>query len=473
MSRINTNVQSMIAMRVLNANNLALSTSLQRLSTGLRINSGRDDPAGLIASEVLRSEKAALSASLTNISRANNVVATAEGALDEVNKLLVELEDLVDRSANEAGISDDEREANQLQIDAILDSITRIASTTEFQGKKLLDGSLDYTTSSVDSADFNSVRINSARLANNSERAVVVEVLASAQVASLTYAGSATGAGTTTLEIQGNHGTETLSFGSATSVDNVALAINQVQSLTGVSAYSTGSALILSSTEYGSEQFVSVQAIEGTFAVSGGDSPTKDYGVDATVLINGVSADVTGLTAKVNTTTLSVQVDLTSTFGADQIGSSTFYVTGGGADFMISPTISIAGMASLGIPSVSAASLGSATEGFLATLGSGQTNSISSGNFDVAQRILRIAQTQVSQLRGRLGAFQRDTLDSTANSLNITLENTTAAESSIRDADFAVESANLTRAQVLVQSATQTLQLANQLPQIALRLLGG
>ena len=123
MSRIVTNVQSLVAQRVLGTQNRQLNQALTRLSTGLRINSGADDPAGLIASESLRSEKVAISAAIDNANRADNVLAVAEGALVEVNRLLLDLEDLIDRSASTAGLSEAELEANQAQIDAILQSI--------------------------------------------------------------------------------------------------------------------------------------------------------------------------------------------------------------------------------------------------------------------------------------------------------------------------------------------------------------
>lgn len=472
MSRINTNIQSLVAARTLNLQNRNLSTSLDRLSTGLRINSGKDDPAGLIASELLRTEKAAIGGALTNISRANNVVATAEGGLDEVSKLVTELEDLVDRSANEAGISDDERSANQLQIDAILDSINRIANSTAFQGRKLLAGELDYVTSGVNSSDFDQINITSSRIANGSQRSVVVEVAGSAQLASLTYAASATGTGVTTLEITGKLGTETLSFASGSDIATVAAAINQSKELTGVSASVTSATgLTFHSTEYGSNQFVTIKALQGSFTVQGGDTGSDtDYGRDATVRVNGVNASVKGLTAKIQTSTLAGEFVLDSTFGTT-LGSSTFVVKGGGADFSISPSVDLNGLASIGIQAVTTSRLGGSSVGFLSSLGSGQTNSLDSGNFFTAQRIIREASTKVAELRGRLGAFQKNTLDTTQNALNIALENTTAAESSIRDTDFALETSSLTRSQILVQSATNTLRLANQQPQSVLALL--
>jgi flagellin len=472
MSRINTNIPSMVSARILNMQNAKLNTSLIRLSTGLRINKGGDDPAGLIASEALRVEQVAIKAALTNISRATNVIAVAESGLAEVNKLLTELEDLVDRSASEAGITTSERAANQLQIDAVLDSINRIANSTEFQGRKLLSGTLDYDLSGVATSAFTDVNVTAARVPDDGTRTVIVEVTASANLAKLTYGASATGAGTTTLEIGGNIGIETLSFASGAAIANVVTAVNESSELTGVSAFASGNNLLFTSTQYGAEEFVSVRALQGTFAVTGGDAgDDKDFGKNATVLINGTLATTNGLTASSRSTTLSVDIDLHSDFGT-QLGSKTFYVTGGGADFMISPTVSLNGLASLGIQSVSTGSLGNQAEGFLSTLASGQLNALSETNFAQAQRIIRVAQDRTSFLRGRLGAFQKNTLEPTARSLQITLENTTAAESAIRDTDFATETSNLTRAQILVQSATNVLRLANASPQNVLSLLG-
>ncbi len=473
MINVNTNIPSMVAARILNTSSSQLNTSLTRLGTGLRINTGKDDPAGLIASELLRAERTAIGAAMYNVGRAHNVVSSAEGGLDEIAKLLTDLEDLVDKSANEAAISDDERNANQLEIDAILDSINRIATSTEFQGRKLLNGELDYTTSNVSSTYFSDVRIHSAKMANNAYRPVIVEVAASAQLAMLTYSSAATGTGTTTLEIAGRYGTETLSFGSGTGIADVETAINMSKEMTGVSAVQTGaSELTFYSTDYGSRAFVSVQAVEGTFTVTGGDAGSyKDYGEDATVHINGVTAISDGLSARLQTAMLSVELELSETFGTTP-GTTTFEVTGGGADFMISPTISLNGLASLGIQAVSTSSLGKGSVGFLSSLGSGQTNSVASGNYATAQRILRLAQTQVSELRGRLGAFQKDTLETTANSLAITLENVTAAEANIRETDFATETSNLTRSQILVQSGISVLRIANAQPQQVLALLG-
>ena len=165
MSRINTNVSSLIAVNNLNKNNNSLQTSLERLSTGYRINSGKDDPAGLIASESLQAEQTATSTAISNAQLANNIIGTAEGSLSEVSNLLVSLQGLVGNAANSAGLSQDEKNADQLQVDSILSTINRISNSASFQGVKLLNGTFDYTTSGLSTTSaFTSVSINSAKV---------------------------------------------------------------------------------------------------------------------------------------------------------------------------------------------------------------------------------------------------------------------------------------------------------------------
>ena len=158
--------------------------------------------------------------------------------------------------------------------------------------------------------------------------------------------------------------------------------------------------------------------------------------------------------------------------------TKTFGITGGGATFSLGSKVSETDKASVGIASVSTGSLGATqnsagTAEFLSTLASGGPNSLDSGNLVQAQKILDKAVKQVSQLRGRLGAFQKFTIGSTVNSLGVALENANAAESAIRDTDFAEETSKLTRAQILSQAATTVLAQANTAPQAALSLLQG
>jgi len=470
MSRINTNISSLQAIHRLALNQNDLSTRLQRLSTGLKINTGKDAPAGLIASETLRSEIAGINQAVDNSQRAGNVINTAEGALNEVSALLLQVQGLTNQAANTGALSPDEIAANQLQVDAILNSVNRISNTTQFNGVKLLNGSLDYTTSGVNKSDLTLTQINAAKIPDNGTVSLAVQVLASAKVGTLSFTGSGIGATPTTIELAGNVGTEQISFAASAHNSAIAVAINQLRDATGVSAAVQGNGqLKLYSTAYGSKDFVSVKTISGSF-ING-----KTFGADAKVNINGNAASVDGTTASVRTGDLDVTLDLTATFAQTTAGAgstTSFYITGGGARFQVGEKVERPGQVQLGIGSVSSTSLGDGTVGYLSTLASGGTNSLVSGNTIQAQKILDVAIRQVATLRGRLGAFQKDVLETNTNSLNVALENVTASESAIRDADFASETAALTRAQILVQANTSVLAQANATPQSVLSLLG-
>ncbi|MGE5610932.1 MAG: flagellin [Bacillota bacterium] len=468
MSRINTNISSLQAIHTLTKNNTDLSTRLQRLSTGLKINSGKDAPAALIASETLRSEMSGINQAIENSERAGNVINTAEGALSEVSSLLLEVQSLTSQAANNGALSSEEIAANQLQVDSILSSINRIANTTQFNGVKLLNGSLDYTTSSVDTTKFSNIRVNSVRLPDNQPMNVVVAVTQSAKTASLGYTGGALVAGNAvTVEIAGNKGTEQLSFAGGTTVAEMVTAVNAIKEATGVSATNSAGALALHSSAYGAKQYVSLTTVKGTFATVGGITVAK--GQDAKVTVNGADAQADGLSLTYRTNNLDLEMQLSAAFNT--IGNDDFYITGGGANFALGSKVTEPNKASLGLASVSTGRLGDSIDGYLSTLGSGEPNAFSKGNLVRAQRIIDKAVKQVANLRGRLGAFQKEILESNANSLSVTLENVTASESAIRDADFASETAALTRAQILVQANTSVLAQANSSPQNVLSLL--
>ncbi len=491
MSRINTNVPSLLAQRVLGFQNKGLVTSLERLSTGLRINRGSDDPAGLIASENLRAERAAINAAIGNAQRADQVVNVAEGGLQEINNLLVELQSLVGQSANEAGVSDEEKAANQLQIDSILQTIDRLANATSFNGTKLLNGNFDYTTTGV-AATISDLTINSARLsdATGSNIEVTLEVITSAQTAVVYLSTGATlnnGGGAVTVEVTGYDGVQQFTFADGTANTAIAAAINTFKDALGVSAaVSTANTerVAIHSLEFGSERFVRANVLN---VATGGDADIvfdaeaagtaaadyKDVGVNAVVTINGIQATTDGLKARVSSDGFDVEATIDGTSALNSDGqSTTFTITGGGADFNLAPSVNLASKVSLGIETVTTGNLGDAVNGHLSDLKSGGSGNVQNGDLTKAQKIVDSSIKQLSSLRGRLGAFQKNTVQSTINSLGVSLENTSAAESEIRDTDFAAETATLTRQQIIQQAAIQSLAIANAQPQAVLALLG-
>ncbi|MEO0483628.1 MAG: flagellin [Planctomycetota bacterium] len=510
MSRINTNVQSLLAQRVLGQNNQNLGRSLERLSTGLRISRAKDDPAGLIASENLRSELTATNAAIGNAQRADQVVNIAEGGLQEISNLLTELQGLLTTNASSAGLSSAEKDANQLQIDSIIQTVDRISSSTSFQGIKLLNGNFDYQANNVNGA-VDSFRINGAKFDGTSLDVDVV-VTQSAQQGTLLLSLGGTdidlNAGSQfVFEVAGTDGAREFSFASGTSRADIVAAINSFTDVTGVVASAdAGTGIRVYAEDFGSSDFVSVKVVnngglsngtndtngiynyEGTdyntadttiaaaFDVGAATNGIRDEGQDVGASVNGITATSSGRTVRVNSDFLNVEIDLTTAGAQTPDGIQAFSISGGGASFMLDGNVDIQGEVSLGIADVATRKIGRFNDGsstfFLDDLGSGKGLNLIDGDLNKAQEVVANALSEISSTRGRLGAFQRNTVAATINSLGIAVENTAAAESVIRDADFAAESANLTRNQILVSASTNTLALAGQQPQNVLQLLG-
>ncbi|MGQ9607262.1 MAG: flagellin, partial [Thermogutta sp.] len=235
MTRINTNVSSLTAQKTLARSQAQLQQALTRLSTGLRINTGKDDPAGLIASEALRSDITSIQKAITNSQRANQMIATADSALGQVSSLLNDIRGLVSEAANTGALSAEQIQANQLQIDSSLEAIDRIAQVTQFQGRRLLDGSLDFVTAGLDPTVLKDLQIDQANFGSNDEIGVNVSVVRQATRAQLRYGFGAV-ADNVVLEIGGKQGFEAFTFAAGSKVEDMARAINLVADATGVEA---------------------------------------------------------------------------------------------------------------------------------------------------------------------------------------------------------------------------------------------
>ncbi len=515
MSRINSNIPSLIAQSTMTRTSKELQLHLERLSTGLRINRGADDPAGLIVSERLRSDINGVNQGIKNSDRASSVIATTEGSLAEVNGLLNSIKALIVESANTGASSKDEREANQLQIDSAIDSITRISNTASFGGLKLLNGSLDYQLSGVRASAITTAHINNATFIGQSKLQVQIDVIASAQTGALFYSG---GAGrlpsAMTLQVTGTRGVETITLPSGQTLVDVVAAVNNITQLTGVKAsrFNNGvtSSIAFESVDYGSDSFVSVKRLGGPSVndpfqlykfdnnkakeaqntnwnwaslISSGAliSGSRDDGQDVKALVNGNLASGDGLKISVNSSSLGMDVVLSEDYATRPAASiADFNITGGGTLFQLGQDVNALQQTNLGIQSVAASNLGSTLSNgliyTLASLKSGGNNSIAESvkkkDFTVASDVLDASIDQVSILRGRLGAFEKNVLQTNVRSLQASFENLSASVSQIRDADFAYETSQLTRAQILSSAGTSVLSLANQQSQQVLQLLG-
>jgi flagellin len=465
---IATNIASLNAQTNLNKAQSALSQSVERLSSGLKINKGADGPAALVISEKQKAQIAGLQQAIDNSNKAVSLVQTAEGALGEINDLLVKIRSLALDSAN-AGVNDDDAlAANQAEISNALDTINRIASNTQFGTKKLLDGSAG---------------IQGALTSNN-----VTFLRGTSDTNAGTYAVSVTTAGERATVTAGTAQTDVLAADETLTVNGVSISLNaglsQAQVVSRINAFTGQTGVVadidsgatrLYSNAYGSDTSISVVSNVAAGATSSGFGSTvqTDSGVDVAGTIDGTSFTGVGNTLSA---TSGAAKGVTLQFATD--GSDpTSTVTGAQGNLTISDKSLVFQIgpnqnqtAKVTIGQVNSHSLGIGVTGNqFANLS--QIDVSSSAKAQDSIGIIDQAINDITNLRGDLGAFQENTLSSTANNLQTTLQNTTNAESVITDTDFASEIANYTKNQVLVQAGTSILSNANQIPQLVLKLL--
>ena len=232
-----SNTQSIGAQLQLQRNIAALGDVLTRLSTGLRINSGKDDPAGLIAGELLRSDITASKQAIQNTQRANSIIAVADSALGQISSLLNDIRVLVNASANTGAMTFDQIQANQLQVDASIDSIDRISKTTQFQGMNLLDGFMDFSTSGVNAGNWqlDGLNIHSANFGTATEVDVNMHVKALGEKAQLFFSQPGISQDVY-VEIGGTQGKQALRLSAGSTVADIAKQINMYTDSTGIQA---------------------------------------------------------------------------------------------------------------------------------------------------------------------------------------------------------------------------------------------
>ena len=446
----------------------ALSKTTQRLSSGLKVNSGADGPAALVISEKQRAQISGLKQAIDNSNKAVSVVQTAEGALNEINSLLVKVRSLAVDSAN-TGVNDaDALAANQAEIANALDTINRIANNTQFGTKKLLDGSGGITGTSND-ADVSVLKATKDTSAGTFAVAVTT-VGERAKVAAGTGQTAAL-ATDETLTING----VAIKLDAGSSQAQVVSRINDFSAQTGVTADISGGVTRVSSQAFGTDAKLSIVSnVAAAVDSSGfGTTSSNDTGVDVIGTINGTSFTGKGnvLTATSGSVKgLSVRLAADSTDIAKTVtgGQGNVTVVDNSLVFQIGANANQTAKVAIGRANADALGVGVSGNQF------NSLNEIDVTSASKAQDALGVVDSaidNVTNLRGALGAFQTNTLQATASNLQSTLENTVSAESVIRDTNFAEEIANLTKNQVLVQAGAAVLKTANQQPQLILSLL--
>jgi flagellin len=478
--RINTNTSAMNALRNLTRTNSELAIAQTRLSTGLRINSAADDPAGLIASETFRAQIGGLDQAIRNSQDAMNYAKTAEGALDEVNRLLRDARTLAVASANSGALSESQRQANQSQLQSIASSIDRIASNTAFGTKKLLNGSAGVNASVTLGTNFSAISFSGtfAGQAIVTNSGITVEVTTLAERAGITGSQTFTNAtdlvGAGSFTINGKTFTTT----ATTTVNDVVALINDSAAQTGVTAtYAAGQGVRLNSVGYGSNARIDLTDSSAILQSSAGSVTDTGQDAVATVSIDINGSDAGGVTTATFTGGRYGNDGLTLT---DSFGNRIRLTEAGnvtGANLAGQLTVGTAQF-QLGANAGETANL--SLGNFAATeLGDGVVSGLNLSNLDVstttgandALRVIDAAIEEVARARGEIGSFVRNNLESNVRSIGIARENLAATDSTVRDTDFASEMTNFTKLQIIQQSGIAMLAQANSAPQSILSLL--
>lgn len=452
---INTNILSQIAQNNLNQSQGTLQTSLERLSSGLRINSASDDAAGLAIAERFTSQVRGLEQAQRNANDGISLAQTAEGALSEVTNNLQRIRELAIQSVNDTNSSSDRQSLNE-EASQLISEINRVANSTEFNGENILDGSLNDLTFQVGANQNQTIQVDGVD-ARGSQ-------LGAETVAGSSVTQAAIQSNSDDLQVNG----ESVDLSGAQDGEDVVEAINLVSADSGVTAQQESTTTVdggAYSAPSGSTATVNINGVDVTIA----DGATI---AEAAESINAVS-NQTGVVATEDGSNITLSdnnggdIQVTDDGTTDVFGnvgtSAETFEAGITLATDVGDSITLAGSA--------AGEIGLST-GTQTTQSDILTNVdiLTSDNATSAIQTIDFALQQVSGLRADLGAVQ-NRFESTIANLSAAEENATAARSRIQDADFAAETAALTRAQVLQQAGISALSQANSQPQNVLALL--
>ena len=464
--RINLNSAALQSSRVLRSNDDMVTRSIERLSSGYKINRAADNPAGLAISEALRAQIGGLKQAISNTQDAVNMVKTAEGALTEVHSLLRSMRDLAVHALNTGAVDATQLAADQAQIRSAIEALNRIADTTAFGGRKLLDGTAG-VQAQVTSGLTNGQFISGSTATKSGTYTITISQAATQR----TVAGTAAYSAQNGAIIINNVSV------ALTATDTAATAvakINLVSGQTGVTASQSNNIITLTSVAYGSGAKIDISYSGGVTRDNFfGGAPTVTAGVDVVASFTGGSVNASNITGNGRTWTGPANSDLAgAVFYLNGAANSTLQVTVTQGSLQFQVGSEVGQTAAVNVTGTAANKLGVGATGL-------ETSAQTVADIDVtttagardAVRLIDQAIKQVSTVRGDLGAVQKNVFESAINSLSIAVENIMASESSIRDTDIAAEISEFTKAQILMNSSIAMLAQANQAPQALLQLL--
>ncbi|WP_324831075.1 flagellin N-terminal helical domain-containing protein [Pseudomonas saxonica] len=480
---VNTNLASLNVQNNLNKSSTALSTSMQRLSSGLRINSAKDDAAGLQISNRLTSQINGLGTAIKNAGDGISIAQTAEGAMQESTNILQTMRTLALSSAN-GSLSAEDRKSNNAQYAALTSELTRIATTTTFGGKNLLDGSFGTTAFQIGANANQTINMTMGDVSANS--------IGSQQIKSQGIAPSATGIKTGDITVTGGGETKTVTVDDKASAKDISKLLNGA----------VGGLTATASTEAELTFTPATPPVPANFSLTVGTQKVDFVGVtDLASLADQLSSNAAKLGISVNydstagaSGSLSIKSDSGENFNfiskGTAAGSVAVKTRDGEGEY--GTAVNLSGADAGEIIATGAVSLDSAkgytlsgagvggvfaagTLGTAATAASekttiADTNVTTADDAQNAISVITQAIANIDSQRADLGAVQ-NRFDSTVSNLRSISDNSTAARGAIQDVDFASETAQLTKQQTLQQASTAILSQANQLPSAVLKLL--
>lgn len=463
---VNVNVASINAQRNLQRSTVQLNRALERLSSGLRINRAGDDAAGLAISETLRSQIRGLQQAVRNANDGLSLVGTAEGALNESTNIIQRIRELAIQAANGTN-SDANRASLQDEIDQLIEELDRIGNTTQFNGRNLLDGSFTNVTLQVGANRGQTIDISIDDVRASKLGAVALQT--GNAIPTSVVAGDLDDLSINGVAIDNPVAADdSLSTAeNALSAIALAAAINRASGDTGVRAevnattYTGGAVAggVLNSTDY-----IEINGVRIQGSVIAGDTD------EALVSKINAASNVTGVTASLAGST--IQLTAADGRNIEIVAAGTGATITGLAAEIYHGSVTLISNNTISVSGADATNAGFAVTSYTVD----PTTAINSAKVTSATeaedtiRAADYALEQLNKIRAALGAIT-NRLESTISNLQATAENLSASESRIRDADFAAETAALTRAQILQQAGVSILSQANLVPQAALSLL--
>jgi len=497
---INSNINSLTAQRNLSTSQMSLNTSIQRLSSGLRINSAKDDAAGLAIAERFSSQIRGLNQAARNANDGISLAQTAEGAMKSAGDMLQRIRELAVQSANASNTSSDRQALNQ-EVGQLVQELDRISTTTQFNGQNLLDGSFGTAKFQVGANANQTIVAATANMRTSQYGNNQIYASSGAGTLAGTGAWAANGVTAGTLSVSGYVGSKDIAIASNATAKANADNINLVTGNTGVTATARTTSELSFSTvgsfnfQIRSDNTPTGSAVGQMVSFTISTTNTADGLSQAVSAINEQSSK-TGVTASMNSSNTAIV--LTNQTGNDillgkasadtanagtmalqkldsdgaTVGAAATLATTGSVTMITSGYVVLDSTKSFSITSNTTNAFDSSST----TLASSRLKTVGTldiSTFDNATDALKTVDSALSFVNGeraKLGALQ-SRFESTVSNLQISSENLSASRSRIQDADFASETANLSRAQILQQAGTAMVAQANQLPQGVLALL--